>query len=82
MERQITRCNSHRNPSDYRCITETEVLSDIQYFRDQLAELPVDADRYTQARRHVYITLLQQRRQLLAATRAGRPEDWPAFKLD
>jgi hypothetical protein len=69
----------HRNPVEYSDVTEVEVLSDIQYFQQQLARLPVNGDSYTRARRHVYQTLLQQRRQLLAATRAGRPMDWPDF---
>lgn len=79
MENEGIRGHGHRNPSDYRDVTVSGILSDIAYFEAQLADLPIDADRYTRARRHVYLTLLQQRRQLLAATRAGRPQDWPSF---
>jgi hypothetical protein len=73
---------THRNPGNLDRISEMDILSDIDYFRARLAELPVNADRYARARRHVYITLLQQRRRLLAALRAGRPEDWPEFPVD
>ncbi|MDQ2070258.1 hypothetical protein [Natronospira bacteriovora] len=79
MDARVYRAESHRNPQDYSEVSELQVLSDIQYFQDQLAELPVDDDPYNRARRHVYVTLLQQRRRLLAATRAGRPADWPEF---
>lgn len=82
MDSQLVSGRTHRNPVNLDRISELDILSDIEYFREQLAELPVDADRYTRARRHVYITLLQQRRRLLAAVRAGRPEDWPDFPLD
>jgi len=79
MGRQLMHTEMHRNPRDYSQINEVEILADIQYFQEQMAQLPVDADRYTRARRQVYQTLLQQRRQLLSATRAGKPADWPSF---
>lgn len=79
MDGQLLRGGSHRNPVNLDRMSEVDILSDIDYFREQLAELPVNADRYTRARRQVYMTLLQHRRRLLAAMRAGRPEDWPEF---
>lgn len=82
MDSQLVGSATHRNPASFERISEVDILSDIDYFRARLAELPVNADRYTRARRHVYITLLQQRRRLLAALRAGRPEDWPDFPVN
>lgn len=82
MDSQLLRRRTHRNPVELDRLSEMEILSDIDYFQGQLDNLPVDADRYTRARRQVYVTLLQQRHRLLAAVRAGRPEDWPEFPLD
>lgn len=61
---------------DYADLTETEVLDDIRRFRERLerAEPPQDSLQATQ--QEVYRELLQQRRKLLSAIRAGRPELW------
>lgn len=76
------RCLQYK-PRDYSTISEQEVLNDIRRFREQLAMLARTDHRHAQAhaeaRRQVYRTLLRQRRQLLAAIRAGQPRDWPVF---
>lgn len=61
---------------DYAQMTESEILAEIEHYKHRLAQFEPPRDKFEAARREVYAILLEHRRQLLAALRAGRPGDW------
>lgn len=61
---------------DYSRMSEGEILAEIEHYRHRLAQFEPPRDKFDAARREVYAILLEHRRQLLAALRAGRPGDW------
>lgn len=70
---------ANQKPVDYASLSEEQILADIRHFQDRLDNLAAVQNTYDQARRQVYSILLQHRKQLLAAYRAGHPEQWPEF---
>lgn len=61
-------------------LAEQAILDDISYLESQIRELHNTASLEERAMLRVYARQLNQRRQMLAAHRAGRPSAWQEFR--
>lgn len=60
----------------HQTLDEPAILADIRYFRERVRLLDAVPDGEDAAMRRVYQSLLEHRRRVLAAFRAGHPERW------